>query len=533
MLADKTYGRVTRALVERNKTQLLHLLETDVTLLSQERGPWGETAFHFAVLWPDGLKLLVGYAGSMARSLIDSEADIGCSPLDLAMKLHRFDSVLVLIEAKATITFHHFFDLEYIILEILSCPHLPLTTEKEIMRILIETFANRRRQLLDLALRELPPQDIALLNLHHKEILDCEAYWIIELFKARGVAYPPHLDDRDHCYIDRPSMPRDPDQRIQYIIKMCNEDHSESIYTRFNLDHAMAQIFWDSGFRQISDTSLFYLRIPNSFGYLAPENYLVSLIEGIAWFERHGVDMMTLMPSNFIRRQNTHEAATQLISIIHWVAYLIAMMLHEFPSNQLSQDEERYICHIISETVNDSCKCFCLASERGCIPASVFVKGAWNGYGHHQYDELHGPDVSNGPQGYERQPLNPLVFSGILHGVTRGIALRMIRVMTFEMLGMKHTCCRYLQRHWNDPPDIYCMDTDEAKEIREEDLLTKQHLDKLMSEFTTSYGLDTSFSQFVKDVWMPRMEAWKQETDELTDEDRKRWQDIGVILDDS
>lgn len=496
------YGKLSCALIEKDKVRLGHLLSTDVTLLSRERFPLGQTALHLAVLWPDGLKLLLDYGSGIVKSQLNTEDSFRLSPLDLAIRYEQWDSISILIEAKASLSWNQIIGLQRVLLGPNCCRRV--VSENKIMRMLIETFANRRKELLHFAQVHLPAQDVAMMQLQDKAILDYEVDSIIELLEIYDIPYPSYLANKPVPDFTKRRRSGDLDQLIQGTIRDCNRYHFRSIYNSTELDSYLAQQLWNNGFHPLPGPKSWFPGISSRLNlYLDPGDDLLIVLEKIAWLERHGADMKASVPYHLI----SHDREPLRISIIHWTASFIGSVLHRSLNAKWSEDQYLYVCHILSEAVNDSCECFCLGSERGCIPATLFTR-AWIKVA---ACELRGFDASRVSRRIQRlypKSFRDLATSQMIQDVPRSIALRMVRVMTFAELGMKHTCCQW-NRFRGAYLEINRMDPTEIDEIRKEDAYLNEHLDNLMCEFSAAWGPDVSFSQFLEEIWEPRMEAWK------------------------
>lgn len=479
-------------------------------------GPAAETALHFAAPWPEGLKLLLAYGGGVAKSQLESTDSDGETPLVKAMKLQKVASVRLLVESGATVSHHDIGGIGKTLFMTLDSPN-DIASSREIARILIDTLADRREELLCLALRELPQQDIEYIQLNRKETLDYEASWIVRLLQTYGIPFPSYLEEVKYggSLLDR-FLPPDRNKRIGVFRSRC-WDPSASVFHLINMVDSMCQQFWDRGFRKIFTWGPL-ARVLNSIpSPESPQHILLNnVLDTMVWYEKHGIGLRSPMESSGLLRKCPDDQRPYF-AIIHWVAYSLGSALHSCMNHTLGQAREVYTCQLISDSVKDTCKCFCTGLKRGCTPASLFARGLFE-------DRI---------LDLERlMPWGDLVTKHTTRDSAQRTALDLVRVITFKELGMKHTCCKPDR----DASARYCtgvrrcMDADEIEEIRKEDEYQSQHLDKLMSEFSALWNPDVSFSEFVKAIWEPRMTAWGQEKDNITDEERRRWLDIGVDL---
>jgi len=103
----------------------------------------------------------------------------------------------------------------------------------------------------------------------------------------------------------------------------------------------------------------------------------------------------------------------------------------------------------------------------------------------------------------------------------------MIRFMTFDRLGIKHTCC---QTDWGFI--IRLQDEEEMKEIREEESFRLQLLEDLVDEFKTRYSESREpLMDFFKGYWEERMKQVQSELEPVNEEEIRKIEAIGVVLD--
>ncbi|KAL8927117.1 MAG: hypothetical protein Q9208_002501 [Pyrenodesmia sp. 3 TL-2023] len=102
-----------------------------------------------------------------------------------------------------------------------------------------------------------------------------------------------------------------------------------------------------------------------------------------------------------------------------------------------------------------------------------------------------------------------------------------LRLVTFEKLGLRHTCCEV---GLNGIYDVYAAKPEEVAEIRDEDHEGIQLLESLLSEFEEKRG-DENIKSFINGYWSTRMEELLAARDEES-VDRIALREIGVVFDD-
>lgn len=432
----------------------------------------------------------------MARSKFEYVNDRGDTALSLAISLRVVDSIRLLVNSGAKLGRTY---LEHGKMRFFSQGSNSDTITKKIICILVRVFAQRRKELLSFALRHLPMNHITSLQLQDKKILDHEAQWVLKLLKLYNIHFPSYLGDSESD-LSNEFNGVGVNECIHHVIRRINEDRGDSVYHFGNIEPFIAQKFWDERFRRIVKDRWSYTPLMTiSFDYLSFVglkylNLLVYRLDMIAWFEEHGENIHSW------HRFSNDESGPQFATI-HQLVHMLGRCLY-FPSEiTLSQHNKGYLENLLSDRIEDACTCLC--SEGGCTPASIFIRTS---LGCHpmfikEYMTDYIVDLPERP------------------------TLDIIRVITFEDLGIKHTCCNF------DGRKVEPMDIDEAKEIRAEDRYLAVQLNGLMAEFTSQLQ-DTHLplARFITENWEPRMELWRNERDEITEEDRQEFQEIGVWL---
>ena len=208
----------------------------------------------------------------------------------------------------------------------------------------------------------------------------------------------------------------------------------------------------------------------------------------------------------------------------YWIACLEkgerarTLLGYSFPArlmpliDDLSLDCQHFLYKIMFDASPDGCICAC--SRHGCLPVTLFLKrkDGWCYGGEKQKRYISEWKClwffDNVPT--EKSP------KSVIHAI--------VRSMTFEKLGLRHTCCRmdFLGRSFDT------IDAEEAEEIRDEDREGIQLLESLLQRFEENYD-DRDLKTWLEEYWDPEMEDVLAELDrEAHDEAGLR--EAGVVL---
>ncbi|KAI1760774.1 hypothetical protein GGR53DRAFT_522872 [Hypoxylon sp. FL1150] len=239
------------------------------------------------------------------------------------------------------------------------------------------------------------------------------------------------------------------------------------------------------------------------------------VLEMICWFEDHGADLYAPFPIS----HEYFDAADMR------PAYpTIHFLMHELGIN--ASDRFRAIkvskqsMHQLSRLLEDSD-----IPGLWCTIASKFSLGCSN---HLASDVRRCLSIGNNPYTDKE-----LVDQAASEDHSYEMASDVIRVVTFSMLGMKHTCCDYSHRlTWStEYSRLILMDPKEVDEVREEDRHLAALLETLMKEFNAKFReLKIPLSQFMEIYWWTRMEEVEKEQEESSAEDLHAIMEIGVKL---
>ena len=326
--------------------------------------------------------------------------------------------------------------------------------------------------------------------------------------------------------------------------------HTESILSPMNtvyhcpyLTVEVANELWSAGFRGI-DTPDEFLMTPLMaialHDYDIQYNNINDAIEYAFWLYQKGASLCRLQSAKLHPENSNAGENVRLFEplAIHFVAAaFIFFVVREaesyfqyyvekhmeppedcFPErvkpliDDLSLDCQHFLHKIMVDTSPDGCICAC--SRHGCLPSTYFLKREYDWYycGEEKrryfskwrllwlFDNVPSEQISN------------IVFNAI------------VRLMTFERLGLRHTCCR---RTWYSRTFL-TIDAEEAAEIRDEDRKGIQLLESLLLKFKENYD-DRDLKTWLDEYWKPEMEEILAARDrEVHDEAGLR--EAGVVL---
>ncbi|KAI0166747.1 hypothetical protein GGR52DRAFT_581598 [Hypoxylon sp. FL1284] len=426
--------------------------------------------------WPEGLSILVKFSGRATASIINITDESGATALKYAIYMRRPSSVRLLTDAGANAEMSTF-------LSVGKEKNGYTVESKAIIRIIAESIARRRRELSSLAFRYLDFATVEELGLG-ENLLDCRAFDVAKALEQRQI--PTSL-------IYNPVGPG-------------------SVYHYPEINHLIAQSLFDAGFQQ-TNTELYGYTPLMTHRYCYSEGLEVDL-KLISWFEDRGADIHAPIPEP--RHQGR---AMPDYQVIHMISYWLGHSAGTRRPINLSVHSHSLFSRLLRDQVRDPCLCYC--TEDGCVAASAYARGVGS-------SGVYVPFCERAPL------LGRVVYDGDRHTV----ALNLIRVITFERLGMRHTCCQYKL-----PFDLNfllkdrllsVMDPSDVDEIREEDRYLAISLEFLMGEFEANLlEADVPLSRFMNEFWEPRMLRWEEERDELSVEDSHAIREIGVVLEET
>lgn len=463
---------------------MICLLRNDHSVLN-ERSALGRTVLHLATSWPRGLSILIEHGGDVIPSVINIQDIDGGTALDFAIKLYETDSVELLLNVGARVTDGTFFWLANI---------KNIVQAEKISCIVAESLVRQRRDLLQLALSNLLTKEINKFGLQEDSLLDEKAFDVVEALRHQDVSVPSTYD----CL------------------------QPGSIYMWPSLTSLIAQKLFDAGFHETNTAFRGYYPLMCRYG----DNVSV-------WFEDHGASLYTPIPipDEHFDASSDADRSMPIYPTIHF----LMRCLGERRWVDLPKEISRQLSRLLNDKISDPCICYCTGNGIGCTSASKYISHSSNQFKRRNLTlgETVDDDKYFEIQLYEL--LKPrIVERAVNENSGHQVAVDIIRVITFDMLGMRHTCCKY-ERVFDPRYDkgdlLILMDPEDIEEIREEDRYLAAQLETLMEEFEVKFReLNVPLSQFVESYWSLRIREVVRGRDELSAEDLHAIRETGVVL---
>lgn len=437
-----------------------------------------------AVNWPEGLSIIIESAGESIRDILSLEDNFGFSAFQYAVFLCNPDPIRLLIDAGAQFQRDIFS----------SCPFRTSTSQgKACVDVIVAHLALQRRKLLDLAFRNLPPEAIDKFGLE-ENLLDYDAFAVAKALKQHQV----------------------PMDTVQ------NTFWPGSLYHLRGIDPYITQKFFDAGFQQTNAKLNGYTPLMNPTHLWRDAGDMLKLV---FWFEDHGLDLHEPIPipKNHAFTFNA-ERTLPIYALINFISHILGQKTIARNSRGMVRTEYVHrVSKLLRDPFTDPCICYC--TTNGCTSASKYVRG----FSQDRFAVSLEKRINKGIG---------LAEKAMADCKSHTVALSLIRVMTFNMLGMRHTCCDF-RRNWMSELTLghdllHLMESAEVNEIREEDHYLAKLLDALMKEFEAKFlNLTTSMPlrKFMKKYWWPRMNEVEKGRDELSASDLHAIREIGVVLD--
>ena len=447
----------------------------------------GQTALHLAVEWPRGMELLL-----QAGADVDCKDRYNQSPLEYAIKMSLVEPTRLLAHSDCSLVGSDgWFVLNKAIRRerIANLSRRRSAAAEMVVNLLVDLVTDRRQRLYDLAKQSLPVS--VLDRLCHDSYLPGEsASRLYSALIVHGTAVPLALDP--------------------------GEDEG-TLFHQIEASSRVAERLWKAGFRDIDGRdSLGRTPLMCSKAYhLSPFGGIDSMLEYVAWLLEKGADFyakhdLTLYCEHREARDESGTGQLFSATALHFVAYKLGSALEQgmrgeglriWVGKSFSETSKEMLQRILVDNVSDACMCACSIS--GCNALTMTTKGymEWD----HPWEKASQRLVDLWAN--VKNFCGPLKISEFL------------RMMTFEELGMTHTCC-YLSY-----PFFKIKDKAEIDEIHDEEAEDLQKLEELLDEFEAKrHELDIPFAAFVKEYWQPRMDEVRNEG--TLDEDALR--EIGV-----
>lgn len=341
---------------------------------------------------------------------------------------------------------------------------------------LITELAKRRRKLLDIAEAHIHPSELSYLRKGETGIPDAYASTLCDALISKGHKIDPAL-----MTFERKSL-------------FFNHQSTEILNRIFEAGFTDVDLLSEEG-----HTPLMAL-CRDCFGH--------SSYAAIAWMISKGANPFRKLPGS-----NT--------TVLHWINGMLATKIqHQYrrDSHFALYAELRHLHqidkHLLSLSTKD--ECFCSCSLNGCTPLSIALRDV----------------VSLLSQFARRISLVAPLFRRFLEFILDRsqsqpeLCHAMIRSLTFDGLGLSHTCCIELQL---DPLWGHARHESDLQEIRDEQELPLERFEKLVSEFDFQFdALGLPLMDFLQEIWYERMVKFLSERDKYDPEHHEKIKELGI-----
>ncbi len=481
----------------------------------------GLTPLHLASIWPDGLSLLLAHGADH-----DKTNPMRQKPVELAIFHGCVEGVQLLL--KAGCRFDHYRDQNIFKYAVYLYLHRnwrgsTRTSQNEyfqILKILIRELALRQGEVISSML------DVPILTRSKVSMSDNGQH-----FKS-GAA---------HSGTSYPSL-REGTPRLQSILP-----GMRTVYHLPGLTVKIANELWNAGFRDVDVPDKRYrtplLMMLRSGIAVRKYNSIFEVIDAAFWLFQKGASLhrpscATLPPDpkdvgdtmsrsekrvihfvvGAVKPCLVNEALTVIRGAqVNSPSRKVSAPKGGYPAalehliDDLNLDGRQFLREVLLDESPDGCLCAC--SGRGCMPMTYLLKRRPSFWMEKDDETLFSAWIRR--WFFENVPTEHLSTVS---------SQEILRLTTFEALGLRHTCCEYVHNK------LHTVDPEEAAEIRDEDDEGIQLLESLLSEFEEKRGVE-NIKSFIDGYWSTRIEEVLAARDEEP-VDRAAMREVGVLDDD-
>jgi hypothetical protein len=465
---------VARIIFQESEEKLLLGLKSGRILANDE--VCGCPLLQLAFGWPKGMKIL-----------LNAGATVGGKPL---ISFWGCPSPLT----EENIDFDGFYYSNKLLLEVGCVLNITETraASPKLLSLFVHEIANRRRRLWKLAQSCLPQYELHDLNIPETTVPDRHASSICAALAAHGKIVDPSL-----------------------LVKK----NYVSVYDDWTLRPRVMEELFNVGFKDIDS--------PNSLGVTPLMHVYNSYVGG--W---DGVDRMVWLLSkgaDINRRLPLSNARTGHLITAQVVGFFLGILEFQKPDNIYSswvRLEHKISRHrdtlFPNKSITDSCSCACCPD--GCTVLSVALRQVLGWQYWFQVSE---------PAFWLRRLLGFITGWENLDPI---IERSVIRCLTFDALGLNHTCCSELGGVFGSlkrksADEMEGRDEGEIGEIQQESRNGVEFLEELMLEFEATFDeLGLPLIEFLEGYWHTRMAQHLLECDPYNENHDREARSIGVVL---
>lgn len=511
------------ALLNQNEdhviTCLSDIMQTSGGLLSCQEFP-----LHLSICWPKGLSLLLTKTKDQnIRSVINMQGPARLTPLRTAIIASQADSALILLDHGASIGFE-----DLCTFNLFSAEH-----DSRLHHIIARHLTQKDHLLRQFAI------------------------------SVYGTSRD-HIDLSQQCTYDiQSSLEHDGFRVPDYLRTSCNGTLYHVPFLRpQTAEHLFSEGAGSPDMAVNGITPIMTIRLGGRHFTLD------DLLNQVAWFISHGVCINDPIPRPDLYERNS-DTSNQSRVVHRLGALLSAQPDISSWSNVISEERYPYIQTILKNHHRDTCSCYC--APYGCRAADIFARDIciFSSIGHYSpWGEL--PFTEFGTRVIMPLFLEPSFqpFSGVAYlisgikeiaysaSISSTVPIALIRCLTFQRLGMKHTCCnwRYLCQYDNifknsmdlvtfmeeglmdtlngKRPLVDRLDADEIAELQDEDKYLANDLEDIMKDFESQLkGSDSDFVDFILGYWWDKMDAYESQKEDIPSKEKSMLRNFGIWLD--
>ena len=483
-----------------NDTEKLQYVLQNIPISMESIMVNGIPALGIALFWPKGLKMLVQRCLDLGLAIQNSGALSIC--LEQKNWVHRGSSSIIYHDSPFPESLKILLDFKFTLHE----NELYYATEfysPPLTHILLEHLRHWRKKLEVLA-RRLPPSELDEFGFTDCSVLDAVAPEVINKLEARGIYPSREFNLSRHDY--RLSPPSS------------STRGSSSIYHTIGLPET-AQVAFDLGFKDIDAR---YRGITPVMEPLLDWDYSV-------WLIYHGVDISAI--ASWDKPRYSHGPPATITEQPHHTIAHILMWRMGRSALSLGRRGMGITSRLRSVRAGDGCDCPCMEGLIGCTPTQIFIAHMqvdcdkltsreqakfWHRVYHHLVSE------ANHEADYDSR---------------HNIAFSILRFLTFQKLGLRHTCCSVLDTGWFwffIPGANYKPILEDFPFIREEDAQLREEFEQLVTELQEEFSSGSyTLLRFIEGFWTKRIAQYEEEKKaiRLTQAERDNIRALGVKLD--
>lgn len=453
-------GPLTSAIRRRNEDDVLRILTKFPNSLMSEKTIWDQNPLHLAFDWPGGLRILLDHGGSQLIKEPDIEGHI-----PLAYSFHSAN---------------------------LEAPHILLSTslenEDDILQFAISWFRETDRWGRDFYTRKIGEPVLSLvasMMARHREIL----YRETTISPSSDIHATPHLETDEDLNVKFVGARRAAESE-GIKLRAQREYPWKFVYHQRDLTIMAADKLWEAGFVDID--------IENEAGFTPIELHS-------SWGDFHNFFVVLWLLGKGVSMRESQSLPTHCRGLAAPLPCYIWYFLSEFSDYHRAQtrplfyEVSKAYPSLYSLELHDDCCCPCTSS--GCNLVVFFLKG--------RCSDQDGEEVLSFMDDRRDQFVGSLAYS-------------ILRLATFEALGLTHTCCKpawkgsklegFAAPRFEEP---------EEHELHDEERHGIEQLKLLVDEFMAHYlATGGPIGHFLQGYWKTRIldyiSSGKLENDEDT-----------------